>query len=120
MAYKISFNAAAVNTTISSMDAVYDQISEILKDINSKKETISGFWSCAEANNFLTVLASLSTDFTNFEKKYASFKTALNQVISTYEKEEEAYVSKLESTKKVNGTPTNADSGASAGDSSSN
>ena len=117
MAYDIDFNPTAVKTTISKMDGVYDQISEILKDINSKKETISGFWSCTEANNFLTVLSSLSTDFTNFEKKYATFKTALDQTMTAYEKDNEAFVSKLDSMKKVNGIPTNASSGA--GDSSS-
>ncbi len=119
MAYKINFNATAVNNTISSLDTVYNQISEVIKDINGKKDTISSFWSCVEANSFLNVLGTVSTDFTNFEKKYTAFKTALDQVISTYEKEEEAYISKLDSMKKVNGTPTNANSGASAGDSSS-
>ena len=39
--------------------------------------------------------------------------------MTAYEKDNEAFVSKLDSMKKVDGTPTNADSGTSAGDSSS-
>ena len=119
MAKDISFKAAEVKSTISSMDGVYDQISTIIGDIKSNAEKIPGFWNCAEANNFIGVLNSVSIDFDNFEKKYDTFKTALNQVIASYQKQNDAYVSKLTAMAKVNGTPTNANSGASAGDSSS-
>lgn len=113
MAYDIDFNPSAVKGTISNMDGVYTQISALLKEINGKKDTIAGFWSCIEANSFLNVLASLSTDFSNFEKKYDAFKTALNQVIETYEKDNEAFVSKINAIAKVNGNASSGNSGAS-------
>ena len=114
MGYDIDFKSSQVKSTISSMDGVYDQISDVISDIKNKEESIAGFWSCTEANNFKTVLASVSTDFDNFEKKYADFKTALNQVITTYENDDEAFSTKLDSMAKVNGSPSFSDSGKSS------
>ena len=93
----IEIKTDEVKSIVTQIDSIYNDLSSKIKELNSKKDTISGFWSSREAGEFIKQLEKVSTMFTDFDKEYFNFISSLNNFIKMYDNEEENFVSSINS-----------------------
>ena len=85
MGNNVNFNSAKVKSTQSSVKASFAALEGIVTEMKTKKSKLSTFWSSQEAQDFSDKLDNLHDMITKFNKKYADYMSAIDQVYTAYE-----------------------------------
>ncbi len=95
----IIFKSGEVNATKASVKQSFAELSDKVKEMETKKEELSKFWSSDEADDFANRLDNLHDMITKFNAKYDKYMNLLDQVYTTYEVDNQNFLATINSLK---------------------
>ena len=95
----IVFKSSEVDTTRNSVKQSFTELSSKVKEMQTKKDELSQFWSSDEADDFSQKLDNLHDMITKFNTKYDKYMNLLDQVYTTYELDTQNFLITINSLK---------------------